>query len=120
MRQRTAVRLPDSNIEERQSPREIAIAIDVFGRNSDLDAPKTPSSGFTIPSFAALDDFYSSRDGNVDAHELRISVSNIAFEIMTANRSQTPFRHFQGAFNRLPRPGDNRQIRSRRWRCRPH
>jgi len=58
---------------EGQSPKEIAIAIDVFGKNSDFDVSQDAVVRVYVHKLRrALADFYSSRDGDASAHELHI------------------------------------------------
>src|SRR6202034_2413264 len=56
-----------------QSPKEVAIAIDVFGKKSDFDVSQDALVRVYIHKLRkALDDFYSSRHGNVGAPPLHI------------------------------------------------
>jgi hypothetical protein len=56
-----------------QSPKEIAIAMDVFGKKSDFDVSQDALVRVYIHKLRkALDEFYSSRDGNVGAQTLHI------------------------------------------------
>jgi hypothetical protein len=58
---------------EGQSPKEIAIAIDVFGKHSGFDVSQDALVRVYIHKLRkVLDDFYSSRDGTVRAHALHI------------------------------------------------
>jgi hypothetical protein len=55
------------------SPKEVAIAIDVFGKKSDFDVSQDALVRVYIHKLRkALDDFYSSRHGNVGAPPLHI------------------------------------------------
>src|SRR5579863_6814965 len=74
-----------------QSPKEIAIAIDVFGKGADFDVSQDALVRVYIHKLRkALDDFYASAGAAADGRSLRIPRGEYRLKLSTALPASVP------------------------------